>query len=454
MARRSSRRAKLPSEPVVLQIESLNHEGRGVAHRDGKVLFVEGALPGEQVQATYIRRRGQFDELRTDAVLQAGEQRVTPPCPVASRCGGCSLQHLQENAQLQFKQSVLLEKLLHATGVTADRVKLLPAIRSDGLHYRRKARLAVRVVASRGGALVGFREKHSSFITAMEDCPVLHPTAARMIAPLRQLICGLEASRHIPQIEVAVGELDEHGSGFRLALVLRHMAALGANDMATLLQFARTHDFDLYLQPSGVASVHKVYPESPAERLQYFLPDSQLRLQFHPLDFTQVNADVNRRIVARALQQLELSRDDSVLDLFCGIGNFTLAIARCAGRVLGVEGSDELVKRARDNAGLNAISNAEFHSANLMQPMASANWSQQSFNKLLLDPPRSGALEVVPQLWGLGVEKIVYVSCNPATLVRDAKLLMDAGYQLNSVGVMDMFPHTTHVESMAVFDRT
>ncbi len=451
MARRGRRRDKLPAEPVEVQVESLNHEGRGVAHRDGKVMFVAGALPGETVQACYVSRRSQFDELRTVEVVQAADDRVTPPCAVADQCGGCSLQHMDPKAQLAFKQSVLLEKLEHATGLSGKQITLLAPLSHGDLHYRRKARLAVRMVAKKGGALVGFREKYSSFITDMEKCPVLNDAVSRLILPLRQTISGLQAARHIPQVEVSVGEAAAHGTSFPIALVFRHMVPLAESDMAALLQFAEGHNIHLYLQPGGADSVHRVYPATGEERLQYFLPDFDLCLKFHPLDFTQVNGDVNRQIVTVALQQLQLSNTDQVLDLFCGIGNFTFAIARQAGSVLGVEGSDELVQRARDNARLNNIDNAEFHKADLFQPMQTANWSRHSFNKVLLDPPRSGALEVVPQLRGMGVEKIVYVSCNPATLVRDAKLLLDEGYQLNSAGVMDMFPHTAHVESMAVF---
>jgi len=460
--RRHGRGRKLPAEPVSLEIESLSHEGRGIAHLDGKVAFVDGALAGEQVSATYVRRRGRFDELKTIEVLKASEDRVVPPCEFAGLCGGCSLQHMDSDAQIEFKQSVLLEQMQHATGKQLNNIELLPKLQDATQFYRRKARLAVRVVSKKGGALVGFREKYSSFIADMDDCKVLVEEVAVLIRPLRSLITGLQGGLNIPQIEVAVGEellsstdvADRSLDNPRLqvALVFRHLQPLSELDTQSLLQFSQEHGIHLYLQPGGNDTVHKIFPTDAVERLQYYLPEFDLRLNFHPMDFTQINAGINRKIVSQALSLLELSEDDTVLDLFCGLGNFTLASARRAKKVVGVEGSREMVLRGSENASLNGLGNVEFYAADLFQPISEKDWAAQEFTKIILDPPRSGAIEIIPEIAKLGAKTIVYVSCNPATLARDTAELTAAGYQLRATGVMDMFPHTTHVESMAVFD--
>jgi 23S rRNA (uracil1939-C5)-methyltransferase len=454
MNQRRSRRRKLPSEPVELSISSLSHEGRGVAHINGKVAFVDGALAEETVMASYVRNRSQFAELRTQSIVQAAADRVEPPCRFSELCGGCSLQHLQSQAQLQFKQSVLLEQLLHATGLAQDQFILLPSLKGETEHYRRKARLAVRMVFKKGGVLVGFREKYSSFITDMDDCKVLVREVANLIKPLRELISTLAGKQDIPQIEVAVGERSaaEAASG-QVALVFRHLQPLLEADLEQLRQFARDWEIELYLQPAGVESVHKIFPDNGEQRLHYFLPDYDLQFQFHPMDFTQINAGINRQIIVQALELLQLNPADKVLDLFCGLGNFTLPIARHCHHVVGVEGSQEMVHRGEENAALNSITNAEFHAADLSKAIDDKSWARQSYDKIIIDPPRSGASEIIAQLARLGASKIVYVSCNPATLARDSAILLQSGYRLKSAGVMDMFPHTTHVESMAEFER-
>ncbi len=461
MSRRRQGRGRLPSEPVILDITSLSHEGRGVAHIEGKVAFVDGALADEQVSASYVRRRGRFDELKTATVLSPSPLRVTPPCGYAGLCGGCSLQHMDVNGQIEFKQSVLLEQLRHATGLELDNLEILPKLQDATEHYRRKARLAIRVVNKKGGALVGFREKYSSFITDMSDCKVLVKEVAELIQPLRVLITELRSSHSVPQIEVAVGEVLDQSKHektqlaqayqHRVALVFRHLQPFTESDNTALLGFAQKHEIDLYLQPAGNASVHKIFPADTAERLQYFLPEFDLQLNFHPMDFTQVNAGINRKIISRALELLELEKEDTVLDLFCGLGNFTLAIARQVRQVVGVEGSEEMVARGFENATLNRIANVQFYAADLFQSIHAKEWSQLKYNKILLDPPRSGAIEIIAEIAKLQAEKIVYISCNPATLARDSAELIKAGYKLRATGVMDMFPHTTHVESMAVF---
>lgn len=454
MSKRRFRRQKLPLEPIELDISSMSHEGRGIAHVDGKVVFVDGALPGEKVSANYVRRRSSFDELRTASVLVASPLRVEPACRFAGVCGGCSLQHMDSTAQIEFKQSVLLEQMQQATGGELVDVDILPTLRDQDFHYRRKARLAARFVSKKGGALVGFREKYSSFIAEMDDCEILVDEVACLIAPLRELFSDLDGKMEIPQIEVAVGEsAPEESAPKVVALVVRHLAELSAADSEAFTRFAQQRGVELYLQPGGNETVARLWPQADSDRLRYFLPDFGLELGFHPMDFTQVNAGINRRIVRRAIDLLALTRDDSVLDLFCGLGNFTLAAATLAGSVVGVEGSEEMVQRGGENATKNGLSNTEFFAANLAKPFADESWGQRKYNKILLDPPRSGALEIIPEVAALGASRIVYISCNPATLARDTAELIKAGYVLRSAGVMDMFPNTTHVESMAVFDR-
>jgi 23S rRNA (uracil1939-C5)-methyltransferase len=321
-------------------------------------------------------------------------------------------------------------------------------------HYRRKARLAVRYVQKKGGALVGFREKHSSFITVMDDCKVLVAEVARLIPALKELISNFNSAADIPQIEMAAGEIEVTESApLQVALVFRHLTPLEPVDLDALLAFAAQHQLHCYLQPAGPDSVHRVYPQQGEDRLEYFLPAFDLRLQFHPMDFTQVNGPINRQIVSRVIDLMAVQPGQKVLDLFCGLGNFTLPLARQGCQVTGVEGSDAMVKRGYENGALNALSNMAFYCADLSKPFVDEAWAQSQYHKLLLDPPRSGALEVVQQIQKLAPEQIVYVSCNPATLARDSAELLVQGYRLKSAGVMDMFPHTNHVESMAVFDR-
>lgn len=452
MSKRRRHRNKLPSEAVTLEISGLSHEGRGIAHIEGKVAFVAGALPGEMVTANYVRNRSQFSELRTASVITPSPERVVPVCDYHSICGGCSLQHWDSTNQLDFKESVLLEHLQNTANLTKDSFTLLPQIKAPTEHYRRKARLAIRKVMKKGGMLVGFREKYSSFITDMNSCKVLAQEVADLIDPLREFIIELEANETIPQIEVAVGE-DATGNeeNLQVALVIRHLKPLSEKDEQLIIEFAQSKNFDVYFQPAGVESVKKYWPEDANERLYYFLPEFDLKMAFHPMDFTQVNAKINREIVSRAISMLKLDAEDTVLDLFCGLGNFTLPIARNCRKVVGVEGSNEMVLRGAENASANNISNAEFFVADLTKSVETQSWFDQSFSKVLLDPPRSGALEVIPHIAKLGARKIIYISCNPATLARDTAELIRLGYKLKSTGVMDMFPHTTHVESMAEF---
>lgn len=454
MSKRRFRRQKLPSEPVTLEISKLSHEGRGISHREGKAVFVDGALPGESVTASYVRRRNSYDELRADEVHAESPLRVKPPCAFAGSCGGCSLQHMESTAQIEFKQSVMLEQMEASLGRNLDGVEILETLRDQEFHYRRKARLAARFVSKKGGALVGFREKYSSFVAEMDSCEILVEEVACLIAPLRALFSELDGKMEIPQIEVAVGEsAAEVDAPKVVALVVRHLAALSDADTDALKAFAERHSVEVYLQSGGVDTVARLWPQRDSDRLSYFLPDFGLELGFHPMDFTQVNAGINRKIVRRALDLLCLTEQDTVLDLFCGLGNFTLAAATRAGSVVGVEGSEEMVKRGGENAVKNGLANTEFYAANLAKSFAAEPWAGRYYSKVILDPPRSGALEIIHEVAKLGAQRIVYISCNPATLARDTAELVSAGYVLNSAGVMDMFPHTTHVESMAVFER-
>lgn len=444
------RKQKLPTEPVTVSVQRLSHDGRGIASVEGKVAFVAGALPGETVVARYVSRRAQFDELDTVSVLAASPDRVAPTCAVFERCGGCSMQHLANAAQVGYKSNTLQELLQRSLGESPATWTVLPSLVGDSYHYRRKARLAVRYVAGKGGTLVGFREKHGSFITVTESCPVLAQPVADLILPLRQLLDRLAARQQIPQIEIAVGETATGAPD--PALVLRHLQPLSPQDQMLLEQFGREHGVQWYLQPDGPDSIHKLWPTASPARLRYYLPRENLALEFHPVDFTQINASINRQAVALALDLLAPAADERVLDLFCGLGNFTLPLARHCREVVGVEGDAEMVLRARENAALNGIGNASFQVADLTRSFVAEQWAAAGFQKVLLDPPRSGAKEIVPLIAELSPVRIVYISCNPATLARDAALFRDCGYHLCQAGVMDMFPHTAHVESIAVFE--
>lgn len=444
MARRSRKR-KIPEGIVELNIESLSHDGRGVARIDGKTCFVENALAGETVKAEYLFCSSKFDELKAVEIVEANPDRVEPVCPHFAICGGCSLQHYANEAQLKHKEATLLDQLEHFGGCKSD--ALLPPMAKETEGYRRKARLGVKFVAKKDKVLVGFRERRSSFLADIDSCAVLHPKIASLIVPLKEFIYGLDARAQIPQLEVAVSG-DDH-----LAIIVRHLQALSNEDEQAWLEFAKKHEFDLYFQSKGPKSVIKAWPEDTPDRLYYEHPGFDVRLAFHPTDFTQVNQGINEAMVPYAIKLLDVQAEDKVLDLFCGLGNFTLALAKRASHVVGVEGSDAMVERGEENARANGIDNVEFHCADLTKEFAHLPWAQHEFDKALIDPPRSGALEVLPHLAKLGIRQLVYVSCNPATLARDAGLLQELGYTLEKVGAMDMFPHTNHVESIALFKR-
>ncbi len=443
MARRRKRN-RLPQEPVETTIESLTHDGKGVAHLDGKATFVHGSLPGERVRFLYTGRWRKYDEGRVVEVLESSSERVEPRCDQFGICGGCSLQHQVHGAQIEAKQQAMLDALKHI-GKVAPAEVLPPLLGASAWGYRRKARLGVRYVPKKGGALVGFRERGSSKIADISCCHVLHPRVGELLPQLRALIDALSIRNQVPQIEMAMG--DEI-----CVLIFRVLENPSEADLSLLNEFGPQHQVAIYLQDGGPETVKPL--SGIAEELTYALPEFDLTLQFLPNDFTQVNSDINRQMIQRAVEMLELQPEDRVLDLFCGLGNFTLPLARRAGAVTGVEGDAGLVARARENAERNGLTNTSFYTANLYETLEQEPWLQQRFNKILLDPPRSGAQEVLAHLPKLGAERIVYVSCYPGTLARDAGILVhELGYRLLSAGVMDMFPHTAHVESIALFEK-
>ncbi|AFT69824.1 23S rRNA (uracil-5-)-methyltransferase RumA [Alloalcanivorax dieselolei B5] len=443
------RKKKLPETPVAATIESLSHDGRGIARLDGKTTFIDNTLPGEEVMFKFTYRRRKFDEGRAVEILSPSPDRVTPPCEHAGLCGGCSLQHVAPERQIARKQAVLEEQLAHFGGLAPER--WLDPLTGPVTGYRAKARMGVKYVEGRGETLVGFREKRNSFIADLRQCEVLIPEVGHRFMDFRALIDGLEGRSRIPQIEVARGDGP-------VALIVRHMDPLSEADQQRLLTFCQQCDFHLYLQPGNESTVHRVWPEQGEERLYYRhadprYPQADVELAFHPTDFTQVNSDINQQMVPLALDLLEIAPDHQVLDLFCGLGNFTVPAARRAARVVGVEGSEAMVRRGYENARRNGLDNLEFHAWDLFQAPQGQSWAQRRYDRVLLDPPRSGALEMVRLMPQFGARRLVYVSCNPATLARDAGELVSRGYRLKAAGVMDMFPHTAHVESIAVFDR-
>ncbi|MES9899921.1 MAG: 23S rRNA (uracil(1939)-C(5))-methyltransferase RlmD [Sedimenticola sp.] len=438
------RRQKLPQDPVQAGIDSLSHDGRGVAHIDGKAVFIHGALPGEEVLFTYTKKQRRFDEGVVSQVLTPSDDRVEPRCEHFGVCGGCSLQHMAPEAQIRMKQSTLTDAFQRIGKVEPESL-LPPLVAESPWGYRRKARIGAKFVIKKDRMLVGFRERGSGFVADMKRCHVLHPQVGELITPLADLIASLTIKEKVPQIEVALGD-------DCCVLIFRVMEPPAHQDLEKLLAFGREHGLHAYLQEGGEDSIRPITGEKA--ELTYSLPAYDATLHFLPNDFTQVNSELNRLMLDRALGMLELNSEDRVLDLFCGLGNFTLPIARTAKEVVGIEGDSGLVARARENAERNGITNSRYFTANLYESLEKEPWLLESYNKALLDPPRSGALEVLEHLPKLGVERIVYVSCYPGTLARDAgELVNQYGYRLVSAGVMDMFPHTAHVESIALFEK-
>jgi 23S rRNA (uracil1939-C5)-methyltransferase len=443
-----TRSPRIDKTPFEATITDLTHDGRGVARRDGKAVFVSGALPGERVMAEQTAKNRHFDEAKALEVLDASPDRVTPRCPHFGTCGGCVLQHLDEARQIEAKQRVLLENLERIGHVTPWAV--LPPLTGAAWGYRRKGRFSVRRVNKKDKTLVGFREQDPRFVADLSECHTVIPGIGTKITALAELVESLDAREHIPQIEFIAGDANADFSG--IALVFRHLLPLSEGDRGKLTAFGQATRLAIFLQPGGLESVHALWPEAP--QLAFALAPWDVSLAFRPLDFIQVNAALNEKMIARTFELLDPQPQDRVLDLFCGLGNFTLPMARLVGEAVGVEGEAGLVVRARDNAARNGLVNAHFHAADLTQDQRGTPWMRQGFDKLLLDPPRSGAIEVLQQLPLRQFDRIVYVSCHPGSLARDAGYLVnEQGYTLVSAGVMDMFPHTAHVESIALFER-
>ncbi len=437
------RRRKLPVEPVVVEVTDLAHDGRGVGRVDGKAVFVHGALPGERVSARLIDRSRKFDEAVTEQVLEASVERVDPECPWFDRCGGCALQHLAPAAQLKWKHKRLVDNLERLGEVCPE--TWLEPIADQPWFYRRRARLSARWVKGKERVLVGFREPQGRFVADVGDCRVLHPAFSDRLASLSALLGELSVANAVPQIEIAAGD---QGS----AIVIRHLDPLEPADLERLRQWSERESVAVYLQAKGPDTVFRL---NPAEhQLEYRLNDQDLTLAFHPQQFVQVNARINQRLINQALVLLDLQGHERVLDLFCGLGNFSLPLARHAGHVTGVEGLSELVESARVNALNNGIGNVEFDVADLASDVSERPWYRAGFDAVLIDPPRSGAFEILPLVAGSGARRVVYVSCNPATLARDAgELVRRHGFILKQAGIADMFPHTAHVESIALFEK-
>ncbi|MCH7821575.1 MAG: 23S rRNA (uracil(1939)-C(5))-methyltransferase RlmD [Proteobacteria bacterium] len=432
-------------EPETARIESVMHDGRGIAALSGKKVFIAGALAGEEVRFIRRKSRRKFDEAELLEVLDASPERIDARCEAFGRCGGCALQHVTGEQQRQVKFQTLQDNLQRIGRVSAER--WLEPIVGPAWNYRRRARLAVKDVHAKGRVLVGFRERHAPFITDMHRCEVLAKPVDAMIDPLSELIGGLSISTRLPQIEVAVADN-------AVALVFRVLDTPSVADEALLRAFADAHGVRIYLQTGGLDSIELLHPEEIDEALYYSLPEFDIRIEFDPVDFVQINSEVNQGMVSLVVELLAPDADDRVLDLYCGLGNFSLPLARKAGVVLGVEGEPTLVTAAAHNASINGLSNIDFRVADLDRIDGGESWLREGWDSVLLDPARTGAAEIVKHMHVVDARRIVYVSCHPGTLARDAGTLVnEQGYRLAAAGIIDMFPHTAHVESIAVFEK-
>jgi 23S rRNA (uracil1939-C5)-methyltransferase len=429
------------------KIEKLSHEGRGIARIEGKTTFIDGALPDETVVFEYTKKKSTYDEAKVVDVLEASPARVTPLCKHYAFCGGCSLQHMASEAQILIKQELFLDVLQRIAHIQPQTV--LEPLSDEFWHYRHKARLSVKYLEKSNKLFMGFREAHNPRkIVALEECMILNSRVNELLVLLRDVIINLSQPGSIAQVEIAADAND-------VAFIIRNLLPLSVLDEELLYKFAMDHHVKLFLQPGKLDSIFLFAPNNASPWLHYELPDYNIKFKFHPTDFTQVNPGLNRKMVSLALELLDLNSDDVVLDLFCGLGNFSLPMATLCKKVVGIEGSETMVKRAADNSQENGLTNTEFLCANLDDCDLKSIFPNTKFNKILLDPPRSGALAIVQQIDRLNPEIIVYVSCNPTTLARDTEILVQQkGYKLQSAGVMNMFPHTTHVESIALFVKS
>jgi len=434
-----------PQAGDLVQITGVSHDGRGVCHVDGKTVFVHGALPDEQVQLRFLKRQRKFDEAEAISIVSPSSDRVTPRCEHFDHCGGCALQHLGIDQQRHFKQQQLLENLRRIGHLQIDPAQLAAPLVADDWAYRRKARLSVRYVHKKQRVLVGFRERKGKFVADCQHCHILHPAVGERLQELAELIQAMSIREHVPQLEVACGD-----DG--CALIVRHMKPMSSADVALWGHFHARTGIAIYLQPKGPDSITLLAPEQ--HQLEYRIDGGQIGIQFQPGDFVQVNAGINQRMVQQAMDWLSPQTDDKVLDLFCGLGNFSLPLARRSLQVTGVEGSRDMVERARRNASENDLDNTDFHLADLSQPAQDLPWQRQHFDAVLLDPPRSGAAACLDMIAASAASRVLYVSCQPASLARDLGVLVrEHGFTLQRIGIMDMFPHTAHVETMALLQR-
>jgi len=433
-------------EPETATIESATHDGRGIAAVSGKKVFVAGALPGETVEFIRRKSRRNFDEAELLQVIEPSSDRIDAKCEAFGRCGGCSLQHVSEDYQRSIKQQTLKDNL-ERIGKVEPKSWLEP-MTGPVWGYRRRARLGVKDVPAKGRVLVGFRERHAPFITDMHRCEVLASPVDGLIDELSELVARLSIRARLPQVEIAIAENST-------AMVFRVLEAPNAADKEHLIAFGAANNCRIYLQPGGLDSLELIEPAGEVESLYYTLPEFDIRIEFEPIDFVQVNREINQRMVHFAIEQLNPGPEDRVLDLYCGIGNFSLPLARKSGTVLGIEGEKSLVTRAAENAQRNGLNNVDFRVADLSKIDGTESWVKAGWDCLLLDPARSGAAEVVERMQLLNPARIVYVSCHPGTLARDAGVLVhEKGYRLETAGIIDMFPHTAHVESIAIFTKT
>lgn len=422
-------------------IKNLSHDGRGIAHVNGKIVFLENGLPNEEVGFIYTRKHSKFDEGKVVEVFNQSLDRAIPKCKHFGICGGCSLQHLNHAKQISYKIEAFREQMQHFGNL--DDINILPPITGPIWNYRSRARLSVKYVQKKQKVLVGFHEKNGRYVAETESCPILHETVAEKIAIISKLVASLSLYNKIPQIEVACGDNVS-------ALLFRHLEVFIEKDLELLKNFGNEYGFHIYLQSGGIESIKSLI-DYTSKKLCYQLPKQNIEILFAPTDFTQINQAINQQIVTRVIELLEPNYKDNILDLFCGIGNFTLPLARKCEQITGVEGNKNAIIRAWQNAKHNNINNAKFYCEDLTQNFSESIWVKQKYNKILLDPPRTGAQEICSQIKKLGAKRIIYISCNDATLVRDTKELLQNGYKLQSATVIDMFPHTSHMEIIADF---
>lgn len=423
-------------------IDSLSHDGRGIAHINGKIILIENALPDEDVNFIYTRRRNNYDEAKAVEILRPSQDRVTPKCSHFNICGGCSLQHLNQEKQIAYKTKFFHDQMKHFGNL--DTINIQTPITGPTWNYRSRARFAVKYVQKKQKLLVGFHEKNGRYVAEINTCPIIHSEISEKISDLSQLISKLSIYNQIPQIEISCGS-------HAIVLLFRHLQKFSDQDIELLQNFGEKHNFQIYLQPGNMETIHQIAPTLTPNFLSYKLPKQNIEMLFSPIDFTQINQTINQQMVNRVLELLDTNSNEKILDLFCGVGNFTLPLATKCNKIIGIEGNKNAIIRAKQNAKHNSLKNTEFYCADLTKNLIGQPWTQEQYDAILLDPPRTGAQEICKQIRKFNAKKIVYVSCNHATLARDTKELTNNGYKLQNATMVDMFPHTSHIETIAVY---